>query len=125
MTGWNENQTTMSLAHGLVEADNGSMTKHHPFQETNACFSTDAFREAMGPGYQAALFREQPSLIGGQPTFTRPIPMTCDPGTCVRTAKQAVASARMRSPQRRFRLRMPIGLARGIAQRLLGAMSGI
>ena len=102
----------MSLAYDLDQEDNQSMTKQRPTQETTNCFpagqfSTAQFREAMGPGYQAALFREQPVLMGCQPTFTRPVPLP-----------------KPTMPRRpRVRLRLPFRVRRGFAHRLLGALA--
>ena len=88
------------------------MTKHRPTQETTNCFSADQFstaqlREAMGPGYQAALFREQPVLMGCQPTFNRPVPLP----------KPTIPS------RPRLRLRLPFRIGRGFAHRLLGTLA--
>ncbi len=111
MTCWNEKQASMSLVHGLRWADNGSMTNQRPTQETTtgfagAPFSAAQFRQAMGPGYQVATFREQPVLNGCQPTFARPIPLP----------KPNLA----RRPRLQFRF--PFRIGRGLSHRLLGAL---
>ena len=68
MTDWNKKQSYMSLAHFGVEAENGTMSKHsqdNPLLNTHRPnFSPSEYREAMGPGYSVALFREQQALTG-------------------------------------------------------------
>lgn len=82
------------------------MTKQQPFQETTNCFSADRIRQAMGPGYQAALFRDQPALTGCQPIFHRPVPLP-----------------KPTLPRRpRIRLRMPFSFRRSFVGRLTGAL---
>ena len=100
----------MSLVHGLRWADNGSMTNQRPTQETTsgfagAPFSATQFREAMGPGYQVATYRERPVLTGSQPTFARPVPLP-----------------KPKLPRRpRLQIRFPFRVWRGLTHRLLGA----
>lgn len=88
------------------------MTKQRPTLETTTqpsgtYFSATQYREAMGPGYQIALFREQAALIGCQPTFDRPVPLP-----------------KPKIPTRlRLRLRLPFRVGRRLAHRTLGGLA--
>lgn len=118
MTGWNENQPPMSLVHGLGQEDNESMTKQRPTQETTtqpsgAYFSAAQYREAMGPGYQIALFREQPTTTGA------PTPVRAKP-SIARTRTRTRPTRRTRRPALRLRLpRIAIGFRRLVGLRLV------
>ncbi len=47
----------MSLAHSPWQAHDESMTHHHD-PKPSCSFSASAFRDAMGPGYSIALYKE-------------------------------------------------------------------
>ncbi len=61
----------MSLAHITLGVENELMTDQ---QNPNSVFDPKAFREAMGPGYGVASFREQAAFTGQSATARQSLP---------------------------------------------------
>lgn len=61
MTHWNKKQSVMSLAHRPERAHSEPMTFQH---DPKSPFNPTSFREAVGPGYGVATFRDQAELTG-------------------------------------------------------------
>jgi hypothetical protein len=76
MTDSHEKQKTMSLEHGAAAGDDRPMTHltnprraniHHPDSHGNDPSTHRRIREAMGPGYQVAIFHETSPLTTNRP----------------------------------------------------------